>query len=457
MKTNYIIENAEIVNENKCFIGNVLLIDGMIHDILQHEEVSKTFLKENKIQRINALGKILIPGVIDDQVHFREPGLTQKGDMQSESRAAVAGGVTSFMEMPNTIPQTTTIDLLEEKYQLAAEKSYANYSFYLGATNDNMEELRKFDPRKYPGIKVFLGSSTGNMLVNQEAILEQIFSLPFLIAIHSEDEEIIQRNMALFREKYGENVPFWCHPLIRSAEACSISTARAIDLAKRLNTRLHVLHISTDDEVKLFSKKFPLAKKMITSEVCVQHLRFTDADYQRLGTKLKWNPAIKSSEDNLSLLNGVQSKTIDIIASDHAPHRWEEKQLSYFKAPSGGPMVQHGLLSMVDWYLRNKFSIYDIVNLMCHNPAVCFKVKKRGFIRKNYHADLVLLDTEGKTKVDKSSILSKCGWSVFEGQTFNGKIATTFVNGQIAYNGKRVSEERWGERLAFNSKWNGSF
>ncbi|MEI6124406.1 MAG: dihydroorotase [Bacteroidota bacterium] len=451
MKSNYLIENATIVNENNLFTGCVLILNGLIHDIMPQNNLSETFIQHHNITCINAYGKILIPGLIDDQVHFREPGLTHKGDIESESSAAVAGGITSYMEMPNTVANTTTIELLEEKYSLAAQKSRANYSFYLGATNDNIQEINKFDPLNNCGIKIFLGASTGNMLVNNTQALERIFSTPFLIAIHSEDETIIQRNTAIYREKYGENVPISCHPLIRSEEACFVSTERAVSLAKKLNTRLHVLHVSTAKELDLFKNDITLQEKRITSEVCVHHLWFNDSAYETHGTKVKWNPAIKTENDRKALFNAILNGTIDIIATDHAPHTWDEKQQTYFKAPSGGPLVQHSLLAMIEFYHNQKISLEKIVDLMCHKPAVCFKVAIRGFIRKNYFADLVLIDLEKETKVDNASLLYKCKWSPFEGQTFNSKIDCTFVNGQIAYDGFQVQDEVRGKRLAFNN------
>jgi len=450
MKSNYLIDNATIVNENTILKGCVLIINGFIHDILPQNNLSETYLRENNITRIDANCKILIPGVIDDQVHFREPGLTYKGDIESESAAAVAGGVTSYMEMPNTVPNTISIELLEEKYQLAKQKSRANFSFYLGATNNNIDEINNFDPSQNAGIKVFLGASTGNMMVNNSLALEKIFSTPFLIAIHSEDEMIIQKNAAIFRERYGENVPISSHPLIRSEESCYVSTQKAVNLAKKFNTRLHVLHISTARELDLLKSSLPLEEKKITSEVCVHHLWFNDSAYETLGTKVKWNPAIKTENDRQALFNAIIDGTIDIVATDHAPHTLEEKMQTYFKAPSGGPLVQHSLLAMLEFYHNKKLSLEKIVDLMCHKPAVCFKVEKRGYIRKNYYADMVLIDMNIPTKVDKDSLLYKCKWSPFEGLTFNSKIDCAFVNGQIAYDGNQVQHDIIGKRLTFN-------
>jgi dihydroorotase len=449
MKSNYFIQNATIVNEGKLYKGSVLVIDGLIHDIFTDNNMSENFLQENNIECIDASGLILIPGIIDDQVHFREPGLTHKGCIESESKAAVAGGITSFMEMPNTIPNTVTNELLEEKYLLAANSSRANYSFYLGATNDNIGEIRKFDPDKNPGIKVFLGASTGNMLVNNPDSLQKIFATPFLIAIHSEDETIIQRNAQLFREQYGENVPIECHPLIRSEESCYVSTLRAYNLAVKNNTRLHILHLSTAKELELLRSDLPLQKKRITSEVCVHHLWFNDSDYNIKGSNIKWNPAIKTETDRKALFQAVLDGTIDIIATDHAPHTKEEKQQNYFKAPSGGPLVQHSLVAMLEFVHNGKIALEKVVDLMCHKPAICFNVMKRGFIRKNYFADLVLIDMHGKSFVDDSSLLYKCKWSPFDGYTFRSKVIYTFVNGKIACHDNDVTNDIRGMRLEF--------
>jgi dihydroorotase len=451
MKTNYFIQNATIINEGLRSIASVLVIDGIIQDIISGSDLSETFLKEHNIQCIDASGMILIPGVIDDQVHFREPGLTHKGTIESESRAAVAGGVTSFMEMPNTNPNTVTNQLLEEKYQLAANSSRANYSFYLGATNDNIDEIRKFNPDKNAGVKVFLGASTGNMLVDDPESLQKIFATPWLIAIHSEDESIIQRNAQLFREKYGEEVPVEYHPLIRSEESCYVSTLKAFNLAVKNNTRLHILHLSTARELELLRNELPLEKKRITSEVCLHHLWFNDSDYLKKGTFIKWNPSIKTENDRNALFRAVLDGTIDIIATDHAPHTREEKQQTYFKAPSGGPLVQHTLQAMLEFVHDGEIALEKVVETMCHKPAICFNVINRGFIRKNYFADLVLLDLGGITHVDTASLLYKCKWSPFEGYTFRSKVVKTFVNGQIAWENGKVSDVVRGMRLEFRN------
>lgn len=449
MNTAYLIKNAWVVNEGEINKNDILIIDGLIADVAQHIELAKDFEQQNNIQIIDATGKYVMPGIIDDQVHFREPGLEYKGDIASESAAAVAGGVTSFMDMPNVIPATTTIELLEQKYLLAAEKSKANYSFYLGATNENIEQLKKFDPANSCGIKVFLGASTGNLLVDDVESLNNIFSLPFLIAIHSEDETTIRKNTEIYRQKFGEDVPVECHPLIRSSEACYISTKRAVALAEKQNTRLHILHLSTAVEMALLKNDLPLSEKKITAEVCVHHLWFNDAAYRTVGTLIKWNPAIKAETDRKALFEAVLNGTIDIVATDHAPHTLEEKQQSYFKAPSGGPLLQHSLQMMLEFYCQKKISFEKIVELMCHKPAICFKIEKRGYIRKNYFADLVLIDLQQKTLVDKNNILYKCKWSPIEGQIFNSKICATFVNGQMVYDGQKVSETIRGMRLRF--------
>jgi len=450
MNPNYFIQNATIVNENRVFNGSVLVLNGLIHDILTVSTLSEDFTSENNIESIDATGLILLPGVIDDQVHFREPGLTYKGDIASESAAAVAGGVTTFMEMPNTNPQTITNELLEEKYQIASSSSKANYSFYLGATNNNIVEIRKFDQDKNAGIKVFMGASTGNMLVDNSEVLEKIFATPFLIAIHSEDETIIKRNAQFFRDKYGEDVPIKYHPQIRSEESCYVSTLKAFKLAAKNNTRLHILHLSTASELEFLKNDLSLEDKRITAEVCVHHLWFNDFDYQKKGTFIKWNPAIKTENDRSKLFQAVLDGTIDIISTDHAPHTKEEKLQTYFKAPSGGPLVQHSLLAMLEFYHDKKIALEKIAEMMCHNPAICFQVSKRGFLRKNYYADLVLINPNQKNFVDSESLLYKCKWSPFEGYTFRSKVAFTFVNGQMAYNGNNVNQTVRGMRLEFS-------
>ncbi|HMV07997.1 MAG TPA: dihydroorotase [Cyclobacteriaceae bacterium] len=442
-----LILNANIVNENKVFQGDVLIRNERIEKIgtgLQSEKADKI---------IDAKGKYLLPGAIDDQVHFREPGLTHKANIFTESRAAVAGGVTSFMEMPNTIPPTFTQSLLEDKYQIAAKNSLANYSFYIGASNDNLDEILKTDATKVCGLKIFMGSSTGNLLVDDPKVLEKIFSnVPFLIASHCEDEPTIRRNTEEFRNKYGEDLPMEYHPLIRSEEACYKSSSFAINLAKKHGTRFHVLHISTAKETLLFDDKTPLDKKRVTAEACIHHLWFNDSDYKRLGTKIKWNPAIKTPLDQKAIMNAVLSDHIDVIATDHAPHTIEEKNNPYFKAPSGGPLVQHSVVAMLEFYHRGEISIENIVKKMCHNPAILFRVRERGFIREGYYADLTLVDLNSPWQVSKDNILSKCGWSPFEGESFKSKITHTFVSGHLAYENGVLNENQPGKRLLFNAE-----
>jgi dihydroorotase len=393
----------------------------------------------------------LLPGVIDDQVHFRDPGLTYKGDTYTESKAAVAGGVTSFMDMPNTIPSCLTQDLLEEKYQHASNASLANYSYYMGASNDNLAEILKTDPKKVCGIKVFMGSSTGNMLVDNEESLAGIFSsAPTLVAVHCEDEETIIRNNAYYFEKYGDDAPTSIHPKIRSVEACYLSSAKAVALAKKHGTRLHILHLTTEKEMSLFDNDLPLEDKKITAEVCVHHLWFSDEDYDRKGNFIKWNPSIKSSKDKDALLEAVLSNKIDVVATDHAPHTLEEKERLYFNAPSGGPMVQHSLSAMLELYHNGRFTLEKVVEKMCHNPAILFKINKRGFIREGYMADLVLVDLNNSWEVNKDNILYKCAWSPMEGKIFKSKVISTFVNGNRVYNNGVFIEDVKGKRLMFN-------
>ena len=439
-----LIKNATIVNEGKVFLGNILIENNFISKISETEISSKV----DKI--IDATGKYLFPGCIDDQVHFREPGLTHKGEIYTEAKGAIAGGVTSYMEMPNTIPNVFTQKLLEEKYQRASEVSLANYSFFMGASNDNIEEVLKTNPENVCGIKVFMGSSTGNMLVDKHETLEALFSkCKMLIATHCEDEEIIKRNMAIYKEMYGEDVPMECHPLIRSEEACYKSSSLAVALAKKHNTRLHILHISTAKELTLFDNKIPLKQKHITAEACIHHLWFSDEDYKTKGAFIKWNPAIKKASDRDAILQGILENKIDIIATDHAPHTVEEKQQTYFKAPSGGPLVQHSLIAMLELHYRGKITLEKIAEKMAHAVADCFSIEKRGYIREGYFADLVLVDLNKPWTVDKSNLLYKCGWSPFEGLTFHSKITHTIVNGTLVYDNGRFNENKKGQRLTF--------
>lgn len=443
MKT--IIKNITIVNEGKSFIGNVLIQDGII------AEISESPITADAERVVDGTGKHLLPGCIDDQVHFREPGLIHKGEIYTEAKAAVAGGITSFMEMPNTIPNVFTQELLEDKYKRAAEVSLANYSFFMGASNDNLEEVLKTNPKTVCGVKVFMGSSTGNMLVDKRETLEGLFSkCKMLIATHCEDEATIKANMASYKEKYGEEVPMECHPLIRSEQACYLSSSMAVELAKKYNTRLHILHISTAKEVGLFDNKTPLAQKRITAEACVHHLWFSDADYKTKGSYIKWNPAVKTANDREGILQGVLDDHIDIIATDHAPHTIEEKNQTYFKAPSGGPLVQHALLAMLEMVRQGKISLEKVVEKMSHAVAVCFQIEKRGFIRKGFYADLVIVDLNSTSTVNKENILYKCGWSPFEGTTFHSSISHTFVNGHLVFENGHFVEHTKGMRLSFN-------
>ena len=445
MKT--IIHGATIINEGEMFAGSVL-IDGEFIRKIYRNEIPVEDMESADL--INASGKYLIPGVIDDQVHFREPGLTHKGDITTESRAALAGGITSYMEMPNTIPQSVTIEELEKKYARAAEVSAVNYSFYIGATNDNLKEVLAVDPERVCGIKVFMGSSTGNMLVDNDLTLSELFkNAHTLVAVHCEDENIIKKNMELYREKYGELIPISRHPRIRSAEACFQSSSKAVKLAAQFGTRLHVLHLSTADEMRLFEPG-PVRNKKITAEVCIHHLWFDERDYPQYGTRMKWNPAVKSPEDKEALWTALLSDKIDVIATDHAPHTLDEKAHPYMKAPSGGPLVQHSLTAMLEFARQGKITIPKIVEKMCHAPADLFRIDKRGYIREGYYADLVLIDPEKRWTVVPENILYKCGWSPFEGTEFSHQVEKTFVNGQLAYNQGAINADVKGKRLLFN-------
>ncbi|MAZ93733.1 MAG: dihydroorotase [Lentimicrobiaceae bacterium] len=442
-----IIKGAKIVNEGKVFLGDVVIVNDLIHEIKEQS------LNNNNsdFEIIDAKGLYLIPGVIDDQVHFRDPGITYKGDIYTESRAAVAGGITSFMDMPNTIPNCLTQEILQNKYDHASTLSIANYSFYMGASNDNLSEVVKTNPNNVCGIKIFMGSSTGNMLVDNNNTLEGIFSnAPILVAVHCEDEETIKRNTTEYYEKYGDSIATKLHPEIRSSEACYLSSSKAVSLAKKHGTRLHVLHLTTAKEMELFSNNIPLSEKKITAEACIHHLWFSDKDYDKKGNFIKWNPAIKSESDREALIYALHNDKIDVIATDHAPHSLEEKQRPYFKAPSGGPMVQHALPAMLEMYHNGVFTLEKIVEKMCHNPSIIFNIEKRGFIRKGYKADLTLLDLNNPHTVTKSNILYKCGWSPMEGQTFKSKIKATFVNGNKVYDNGVFNDEKLGERLTFN-------
>ena len=447
MKT--LVKDATIVNEGLKFKGSVL-IDGEKIKRVFHNIIPANFELDNT-EIVDANGLYLLPGVIDDQVHFREPGLTHKGEIATESQAAVAGGVTTYMEMPNTNPQTVTQELLEQKYKRASEVSAANYTFYMGATNDNLDEVLKTDPSKVCGIKVFMGSSTGNMLVDDEAVLSEIFkNAPTLVATHCEDEATIQQNIEIARNRYGENVPISRHVYIRSAEACYKSSSKAVELASKFDTRLHILHISSAKEMDLFSKG-SVGDKNITSEVCVHHLWFHEKDYIDYGTRIKWNPSIKTEKDREALWEALLSDKIDIIATDHAPHTIEEKHNSYFKAPSGGPLVQHSLVAMLEMSKKGFISIEKVIRKMCHAPADLFRIEKRGYIREGYFADLVLVDPETSWTVSMENILYKCGWSPFEGTEFSHKVVSTFVNGEQVFKNNEIVKTDNGKRVSFKS------
>jgi dihydroorotase len=440
-----LIKNATLVNENKIFKSDLLIENDLI------KEIAENISCDNVDKIIDAEGEYLLPGIIDDQVHFREPGLTWKGDIESESRAAIAGGITSFIEQPNTVPNAVTQKILEEKYKIASKNSYANYSFMMGGTNDNLEELLKTNPRNVAGIKLFLGSSTGNMLVDNPETLKKIFSnVKLLIAVHCEDEATIKENLEKAKGKYGEDIPVEMHPVIRSAESCYISSSKAIELAKKTGARLHVFHLSTAKEMDLFQNDIPLKEKKITAEVCIHHLSFSDKDYAEKGNFIKWNPSIKTQKDQDALWEALLDDRIDVIATDHAPHTLEEKSQKYLQAPSGGPLVQHALNAMLEHYKNGKISLEKLVQKMCHNPAILFEIEKRGFLKEGFKADLVLIDLNEEYTVSNENILAKCGWSPFEGQTFHSKITHTFVNGNLVFENGKINLKKYGERLLFD-------
>lgn len=439
-----LLKNAKIVNENRIFESDVLLDGDFISRI--DSDISDT-----NAQVIDLEGDLLLPGVIDDQVHFREPGLTHKGTIATESRAAIAGGITTFMEQPNTNPQTTTIEKLEEKFAMAAKDASANYSFLFGGTNDNLEELKRLDRNACSGVKLFLGSSTGNMLVDNEEVLEKIFSnTEMVISTHCEDEGTIRANMEKYQAIYGDDIPIELHPIIRSAEACYLSSSKAIALAKKTGARLHVFHLSTGIETDLFTNEIPLEKKQITAEVCIHHLWFSDEDYATKGTHIKWNPAVKTKTDREQLWKALLDDRIDVIATDHAPHTLEEKDNPYTSAPSGGPLVQHALLAMLQKEKEGIISLEKMVEKMCHNPAKLFDIDRRGYIREGYFADLVQVGRNVKNEVTKANLFYKCGWSPFEGVTFESEVKRTFVNGHLAYDNGTFSDKKHAKRLTFN-------
>jgi dihydroorotase len=441
-----LIKNANIVNENKIFQGDVYIEGEHIIEV-----ASQISAKSADVNVYDAEGKYLLPGVIDDQVHFREPGLTHKATIETESRAAVAGGITSFIEMPNTNPQTTTIEELDKKFNIAKESSFANYSFMFGGTNDNLDEILKVDPKNVAGLKLFLGSSTGNMLVDNEDVLEKIFSsTDMLISVHCEDEGTIRKNQAEYVAKFGDDIPMKYHPIIRSEDACYLSSSKAIELAKKTGARLHIFHLSTGKETALFRNDIPLEEKKITAEVCVHHLWFSDKDYDEKGTLIKWNPAVKTEQDRAALWEALLDDRIDVIATDHAPHTKEEKANVYTKAPSGGPLVQHALVSMLEAYHDGKIKLEKIVEKMCHNPAKLFKIENRGYIKPGYFADIVLVDMNKPWSVTEDNIFYKCGWSPFEGNTFKSRVSHTFVNGQLVYKNFKFYDIKNGQRLTFD-------
>ena len=444
MSSATILRSGTIVNEGKQFVADILIRNGRI------EKIASTLSNEINAEEINVSGKIILPGCIDDQVHFREPGLTHKGNIQTESRAAVAGGITSYMEQPNTKPAATSIEELEKKYQRASEVSIANYSFNMGATNDNLEELKKVSKTDVAGIKIFMGSSTGNMLVDERATLEGIFQLDHQLITHCEDEGTIRANLEAAKQKYGEDIPFGMHPTIRSEEACYMSSSAAADLAKKYGSRLHIFHISTAKELELFDNSIPLEQKKITAEACIHHMWFSEEQYEEKGAYIKWNPAVKKASDRDAIFQGVLDNKIDVIATDHAPHTIEEKENSYLKAPSGGPLVQHALLAMLEMVEQGKITIERVVEKMAHAPAILFRVENRGYIREGYFADLVVVDPAKSVTVTKENILYKCGWSPFEGVSFSNEIEMTLVNGNVVYNKGEIIEGTIGSRLLFN-------
>lgn len=443
-----LIKNVRIINEGRSYQGAVLINGEMIEAVYEGEVPSEIIAEAKEV--VDGQGKWLLPGCIDDQVHFREPGLTHKADIYSESRAAVAGGVTSFMDMPNTKPQTTTLENLEWKFNRAAETSVANYSFFFGGTNDNMEDIRRLDRSRVPGLKLFLGSSTGNMLVDKKDALERIFSeSDLLIAVHAEKEEIIKRNIAYYTQQYGEDLDISFHSKIRSEEACYASSSEAVELATRLGTRLHILHLSTAKETTLLDNKLPLKDKKITGEVCVHHLWFHDGDYALFGNRIKWNPSIKTLADRTALREAVNNDKIDIIATDHAPHLPSEKEGSCLKAASGGPLVQHSLIVMLELAMEGRFTYEKVVDKMAHKPAELFHIDRRGYIRPGYYADLVLIDPNKTWTVSKENILTKCGWSPFEGYTFHHAVDTTWVNGEVVWKDGQIRNEVHGKELKY--------
>lgn len=460
----YIIKNATLVNEGKSFMASVVISGETIEKIIPtgNLQVNETTSQQDyrDYEVIDAKGLLLLPGAIDDQVHFRDPGLTHKGDIATESRAAIAGGVTSFMDMPNTVPNTLTQQLLQDKYDIAAEKSMANYSFYMGVSNDNIDEVLKTNPKNVCGIKAFMGSSTGNMLVNNELTLQRLFQeAPCLIATHCEDEAIIRKNTEIYKEKYGDEAPASIHPLVRSAEACYKTSSHAAELASKYGTQLHILHLSTAKEIQLFNNSIPLKDKKITAETCLHYLLFDDRDYETKKTFLKCNPAVKTESDKLALIQACIDNHIDILATDHAPHTFEEKNRPYFSAPSGGTSVQHLLLGALELAIkeqkstnngRQTLTIEKVVELLSHNPATLFRINKRGYIREGYYADLVLIDPKKEQVIKNENVYYKCGWTAYEGMKLSCSVTHTFVNGELVYHNGEFKEDYRGKRLTFN-------
>lgn len=443
----YLIKNANLVNEGATYQASVAIVDGFIEKIIPPGEP----FDESNYEVMDATGKILIPGAIDDQVHFREPGLTHKGEIYTEAKAAVAGGVTTYMEQPNTKPGATTVDLLEQKYSRAAECSLANYSFFMGTTNDNLEEILKVDYTKVCGVKIFMGSSTGNMLVDSESAISNLFkNVKVIIAAHCESDTMIAENLAKYKAEYGDDIPVKFHPLIRSAEACYASSSFAKHIAEKYGTHLHIFHLSTAKETELLTNKIPLKEKKITAEVCIHHLWFSDKDYDSKGNLIKWNPAVKTEHDREKIWEALLDDRIDVIATDHAPHTLEEKALPYAQCPSGGPLVQHSVVAMFEFWKRGKISLEKVVQKMCHNVADLFNIDRRGYIREGYYADLVLVNPNSPWTVSKENILYKCGWSPFEGETFHSKVEMTWVNGHLVYDNGQINEDAKGMRLQFN-------
>ena len=439
-----VLKNCNVINEN---------VESQVDIAIKNQRIEKiaASITSESSEELDLSGKLVIPGLIDDQVHFREPGLTHKANIFTESRAAIAGGITSFIEMPNTIPNATTIIELNKKFDIASNTSYANYSFMFGGTNDNLDEILKVDPKKVAALKLFLGSSTGNMLVDNPKVLEEIFSkTDLLIAVHCEDEQTIRFNTNKYKKQFGDDIPIKMHPVIRSEESCYLSSSRAIELAKKTGARLHVFHLSTAKEMSLFSNNQPLIDKKITAEVCIHHLWFSDEDYESKGTLIKWNPAVKKSSDRQALWDALLNDKIDVIATDHAPHTLDEKSNSYLKAPSGGPLVQHAVVALMESYHKGRISLEKLVEKMCHNPAILFQIEKRGFVREGYYADLILVDPNDPWTVNKNNILYKCGWSPFEGITFNSKITHTFLNGSLIYHNNKFSKDKAAMQLTFN-------